>query len=617
MSCIVVFLCIISNIASKAQKCFIESIESLKGKEFLYSPGVKSKLNVNAEKTEVKITLVNMAGTKVVYHPSWVKGRVNKKNFFDLQFAKNNNKYIRRDSLVLKSKDGDILVLGLDQIGSKAAAIPNVSYCQMYSDKNFFDFSVLVNTDYKLELPEWLTAQKLQSKSLQSPLNKYKIFATSLNGSQSRTGKIVIYDNKGLKLTEIKLIQRSEASYWYEKPCFAVISDIHVGHNSEEGYQIKTSRILKNLSKYTPAIRNIFVVGDLVNTCKESEFYEVMHLFNDTTLIRPGIRTTFMCGNHDNFRPNGGELFDRIIKQPRHQYQIIQGYPFISISCTSNAYRGGSCYNDQALQFLSVSLEDAAKRFPGKPIFVFNHLLPRNTIIGSWENSPWMAFANGLDKLFRKYPQVIDFSGHTHISIANPNQIYQHDYTAVNDGGGRSNIFTINSARDYSIHPKIAESLTEGLIVHFDDKGNVVMERWNTSLNKKYILDWIVRPPFDGTNFTYLKDNGGVKPCFENGAKLRVTYLTSDSCNIFIPQAKDDDYVLRYLIKIRLAGHRKVIKEYNQLSMQNRGEIFRDGLLIPFSKLPSDTELVCSVVAEDGYNQRSDTLSVKFITKGK
>ncbi len=57
------------------------------------------------------------------------------------------------------------------------------------------------------------------------------------------------------------------------------------------------------------------------------------------------------------------------------------------------------------------------------------HMAISNTVVGS-EN--W-GVANLTDTL-SKYPQVIDFSGHSHFPMKDPRSIYQGAFTALGDG---------------------------------------------------------------------------------------------------------------------------------------------------------------------------------------
>ena len=61
-----------------------------------------------------------------------------------------------------------------------------------------------------------------------------------------------------------------------------------------------------------------------------------------------------------------------------------------------------------------------------KPIFVTTHFPPKNTVYGSQE---WGD--DTLNEYFKKYPQIINFSGHSHFSLIDERSIYQKDYTAI------------------------------------------------------------------------------------------------------------------------------------------------------------------------------------------
>ena len=71
---------------------------------------------------------------------------------------------------------------------------------------------------------------------------------------------------------------------------------------------------------------------------------------------------------------------------------------------------------------IKIALEDNDT----KPIFVTTHFPPYNTVYGSleWGNKI-------LAECFKKYPQIINFSGHSHYSLIDERSIYHKDCTAI------------------------------------------------------------------------------------------------------------------------------------------------------------------------------------------
>lgn len=555
--------------------------------------------------SERQVSIKSNLAIHVSQRPYWVAAAVDGTTI-KLSVRANTAKIKREGSLVVKTKDGHQLTITLVQAtGTEGLLTVNKDQLVMCSDHLQDSLQIASTMAYTLDVPSWLEVEDLGG-------DKYRFSANRVYDQSSQTGSIGIKNSAGDVVKSVAVTNNYASSEWYDYPCFGVISDIHTGHTTEEGYLVKLPRVLRNLSKHEPKIRNLFVIGDLADHCYEAEYKEMMNIFRDATILDPSIQVTFIRGNHDNFRSDGATLFKNIVGQNYNDYQDIQGYPFISMGSDASDYRGTECYNDASESWLKACLADAADKYPNKPIFVFQHILPVNTVVGSYTNDALAAYATGLDEMFAPYPQVVDFSGHTHLSIYDPHQIYQLRYTAVNDGGERTNWLLTHSPKDVSEHATIEESVTEGLVCHFDKDKNFIMERWNTALNKHYAGDWTVFYPFDETNFKYKGRTGGESPWWSSGATLAVTNMSSSSCKISFPQALDDEEVYRYLIDVCNSAGTKVISTINQFSLLNRNAEFESGLTIPLSSLPSGTQLTAKVVALDGFDQQSPALTAVF-----
>ena len=70
--------------------------------------------------------------------------------------------------------------------------------------------------------------------------------------------------------------------------------------------------------------------------------------------------------------------------------------------------QGGGNYT-YAVEWLQKQLEETVQEDDSKPIFVFFHHPIKDTFYVSNE---W--YGSGLDQVFKKYPQVVAFSGHIH-----------------------------------------------------------------------------------------------------------------------------------------------------------------------------------------------------------
>ena len=431
---------------------------------------------------------------------------------------------------------------------------------------------------------------------------------------------------------------------------FGVISDVHFENNVGEGAMVKVPRALKNLTSHK-ALDAIAVVGDLANSGKASEYQMLTDVFSDKANYTNPVGTLlFMMGNHDNMDANGTANYQEGLKSfnggelyPLHQYKVIKGYPFITISMrtsssndTSNAANGTAAYPADVVQQLETWLDQASKECPGKPIFVFTHVPPRWTVYGSWpeyENGGAWAM-KVLNPVLNKYPQAVVFAGHSHYPLGDPRSIHQ----GANPNSERQNFYTVvnTASTTYSevnpgavttgIHPEGYVNVTEGLIVNELENGDIEICRYDTYRNLEIGTNgrWILKAPFDGSNFEYadIRDtddnpdnrplwNGLPAPVFAKSAEIKVKPTAFDA-TASIPQAKDNECVFRY--RVRLSKDGLVLSEKFIFSQFYLNTDKADPLSFYISNLKPATEYQLEVVAYDSYDNSSEPLIATFST---
>ena len=73
----------------------------------------------------------------------------------------------------------------------------------------------------------------------------------------------------------------------------------------------------------------------------------------------------------------------------------------------------------------------ACKANPGKPVIVFDHVPPYDTVYNS---VMWGDRGPAHRRILDKYPQVVSVTGHSHNSILNERCIWQGTFTAIDAG---------------------------------------------------------------------------------------------------------------------------------------------------------------------------------------
>ena len=358
---------------------------------------------------------------------------------------------------------------------------------------------------------------------------------------------------------------------------FAVTSDIHV-RNEEKNLQsyerlasfISTAYAYSDTHPHYKKLDGLFFVGDITNSGTKAQQTYFFDYLKDH--VREGTIARAVMGNHEyiatgNFKNNSIQeapldFMEYSGYEAVDCHLTIGGYHFIFLSTDLYETNSSLFFSSDKLIWLRQELNIAAKDTPDKPIFVFQHEPPRDTMVGSTGKSGDLL----LHRLLKEYPQVIDFSGHTHVPLTHPQIIWQKEYTALNTGslaylsipmydanGKMTRVKKIDDTGAWTENIYENGPRTGGMyyIVEIDANSVVRIQRYNLFTNsiwgEPFILDSI-----DPANFNYTVDRKkqAVKPEFD--ATAAVTVLSADSKNplISIPQATCKDIVANYRIEI-------------------------------------------------------------------
>lgn len=229
---------------------------------------------------------------------------------------------------------------------------------------------------------------------------------------------------------------------------FAITSDVHVRSTSNDyGSREKLVRFIGSAYEYSEAqegydaLDGLFIVGDFTQDGKTAEYSIVQDLLG--RMVDSETTVGITMGNHEFHAYGTGD--DRFIAEniakstdrfkeafgydSEDWHKVINGYHFISIA--NDSYETRNFFNDDTINWLRGEIEAAMAddEASDKPIFVMNHEGPLSTVRG---------FTSGdakLGELLKSYPRVVDFSGHTHRSILDPQSIWQDGFTAIGTGG--------------------------------------------------------------------------------------------------------------------------------------------------------------------------------------
>ncbi len=416
---------------------------------------------------------------------------------------------------------------------------------------------------------------------------------------------------------------------------FAVTSDLHLRENGAYESQSRLEAVLDTAYAYAESqtdyaeLDGIFFVGDQTQNGSEAEqtafFNTVSQKLKGDTVARA------VMGNHEYYA-TGHYTADSMAQAPLNfmefsgyddddAHLVIDGYHYIFASM--DKYRGNTGKENEflsssKLEWLKGELDEAlADDETGeKPIFVFQHVHAKDTVVGSSGRSGDIA----LRELLNDYPNVVDFSGHTHYSVTDPRAVWQGEFTAfntgsmsylglyiagvsgyyneINENGDLTSESTENGYRNGNMY-YICEISTENVmrVYRYDAiRGEVYGE--------PYYLDSFGDPT--GFDYTDARKENSVAPIFAAADKISFTEVTDKNIDFSFPQATCKDVVNNY--RIELYNGATLLKTEYKLSRSYLGGGMPSALNISFSGLTENTEYTVKVFPVNGYAKAGEPL---------
>ena len=282
---------------------------------------------------------------------------------------------------------------------------------------------------------------------------------------------------------------------------FMVCSDLHysTGDCREKG---RFEEGLRQLYAYAsaeeyPNVDAVYIVGDFTN----DGTLEQMRLVKESLdrWIRPETAVNLCMASHEYHDPHGEEgarrFFGEVFGQEADTHRVIRGFHFISVSTTEECH-----FRKPQIEFAERALELAREDDPEKPIFFFQHPHLTGTVYGSifWGE-------RDLIPTLLHYPQIIDFSGHSHASINDPRSIHQDYLTSV--GTGTFSYFEMDEFdKPYGTFPPEAGTAAQMQIVEAYGDGSVLIRPYDVITGQFFNDGWLVEKPWDPSTFAYTRE---------------------------------------------------------------------------------------------------------------
>ena len=381
---------------------------------------------------------------------------------------------------------------------------------------------------------------------------------------------------------------------------FIVTSDSHITtigdvQSSRLEKMIKMGyRIAKKDKEYN-SLDAVLIAGDVTDMGTKIAFGSIkaatMPVLKGDTQFLATVSTS-----HDdrNLGKESLALYENIMGQETDFHRVINGFHFIGISASKIE---GEHYSDYQKEWLVQELDKAVADDPDKPIFVIQHEHISNTVYGSSDFEGWGM--PDFAEILKNYPQVVDFSGHSHYPNNDPRSIWQGEYTAVGTGGLYYAEVTVDDVK--TVHPQGYRFASTFWVVEVDAQNRIRMRSVDL-VSQEYLCEYILEGPLDRSYTPEKQKARSTAPAFDENATLKVrngkavfdAAQSTDGMPIFLYRA----------FAVDADGNRtpvgKVVPKYYRYNVP-------DTVKIPLENLP-DGEYTIEVVAENCYGIQSEPL---------
>jgi predicted phosphodiesterase len=297
----------------------------------------------------------------------------------------------------------------------------------------------------------------------------------------------------------------------------------------------------------------LLLAGDNTDNGTVEQLTELKKILDDN--LHEETQKLIVMGNHEYYKPDEqseyAPRFESVLGVSKNNHIVINGYHFIGLSLNSQTDYSAS------VDWLQKELESANTDSPDKPIFVVQHFPCSNTVYGS---DVWGT--NQLSCIYSEYPQIIDFSGHTHYPINDPRIVDQDDFTSV--GCGTMNFYELESGMIYGTTPPGYGNAACMYIVEVYSDSRVVLKPYDLITSQFYPVEYTMKNTANKKNFVYTDERykTSENPYFLDGTTLYASNLTSTSVTLSFKQAYDKDCLHSYQYDIYEAESGKRMRTF-------------------------------------------------------
>lgn len=389
---------------------------------------------------------------------------------------------------------------------------------------------------------------------------------------------------------------------------FAVCSDVHLNGDPEQAEAKRLAKLIDFMNDYSEqqeykGFDALAVAGDFANTGDRAQY----RLFNEIVNEHMKEDTQLLCcaGNHEyiSYRDvdasQGNTVFREEMNRDTETHAVINGYHFILCSYCDD----GKTFTKKC-SWLDNEIKSAVKDSGDRPVFVFQHPAPFATVYGSisWGDA-------SIPAVLLKYPQVIDFSGHSHYPVNDPRSIWQGGYTAF--GCGTLSYFETELDGIAGNFPYSYEQAAQFYIVEADADGNVKVMPYDlitdSFFDNEYYLSNLADRNFE---YSYAKIKAlDSAPEFPDDTDIHTSLSEEGETVLTFTGAKDVFVTESYKVSVT----KNAVKVFEDNFSGKYMYLFEDDIYdVNLGKLESGKTYKVQIVALNAYAQTSQPLTYTF-----
>jgi len=395
---------------------------------------------------------------------------------------------------------------------------------------------------------------------------------------------------------------------------FAAASDVHIQRYNDVRSRrmakiFKVSYAIAQTDEHYKKLDGVIFAGDNADNGAGAQFMTFRAVLNDN--IKKGTQPmVIIAKSHDcgTFKKGALKFFKNLSGLPTDYHYVLRGFHFIGIS-TTDEMNTDEKYTATQLAWLDEQLAKAAAKDPEKPIFVAHHEHVADTVYGSRESLGEGWGTPEFNDILSKYPQIVDFSGHSHYPLNDPRSIWQGDFTAV--GTATLDYFEHTVDDDRTVHPKDNSKAAQMWLVEADANNRVRLRGYDL-ISDTFICEYIIEKPSDKSTFAYTPAKMAANssaPVFAKDTVCTINQNLNDKTYIVnIPAAKSTDGKIIFIYRVNvLNAVGKSVGSFWELS----GYYFTpspETVSVNIGKLEKGTyTLKC--VAENAYGMQSEPVT--------